>query len=486
MRALARAAAGWRPPASLTGPQASRYLAGSWGEIAGRLSVGLALAPEVAELLAAGVLVPAGNILAAFGRLPDGSRLPIYPNCAVLEPTEGQWVANVRIARKLWAHNTGVGFYLGDLADPARAVRELQAACSATRPAHGRPQRGNMAVVPASHPRVLDFVRSKGTVERANATGLFNNSVSFRNLEHMVASPGLLREIAAAAWATGCPGVVLEDRLQACPKKPGSGWDRYRALVPCGEQTMYPGETCALAAVNLASPLLRTGTGDLDLAGLASAAEAGVDLLNRVLDQTTHVDPFTAAQSREFRRVGLGVTGFADLLAELDLVYGEGPAVRLADQTAAALARTGRAAAARHGNVSATCLQPTGGVTGLLRLNGYSIEPDFLASTRLPLDAHLRTLDAFQRHLDNGVSKTINLPANTTPDQVLGALLQAFQTTCARSVTVFRDGCRDQPVRLTPATPPTPKNARDDPGCGPGAATTLRQLGAVTGDLGLD
>ena len=54
---------------------------------------------------------------------------------------------------------------------------------------------------------------------------------------------------------------------------------------------------------------------------------------------------------------------------------------------------------------------------------------------------HVRHQVAFQKHTDNGVSKTINLPAEAAETDVAEAYLLAWREGCL-GITVFRDGCK--------------------------------------------
>jgi len=69
----------------------------------------------------------------------------------------------------------------------------------------------------------------------------------------------------------------------------------------------------------------------------------------------------------------------------------------------------------------------------------------FVTATEVPVRRHLAIQHAFQRHVDNAVSKTINLPVDAGADRVAEAYLESWRLGL-KGVTVYRAGSRPDEV----------------------------------------
>ena len=87
---------------------------------------------------------------------------------------------------------------------------------------------------------------------------------------------------------------------------------------------------------------------------------------------------------------------------------------------------------------------------------------------------HLRMLAAAQPFISGAISKTINMPEDSTPDEILQAYVEGWQLGL-KAVAIYRDGCkRSQPLstRKDEGTPATPAgNAAGAPGAASTAGT---------------
>jgi ribonucleoside-diphosphate reductase alpha chain len=107
-------------------------------------------------------------------------------------------------------------------------------------------------------------------------------------------------------------------------------------------------------------------------------------------------------------------------------------------------------------------VRATGSARGVAGVS-EALQRLFPTASDIAPDDHLAIQAAFQRHVDNAVSKTINLPSSATPDDVRRIYVDAWRLDL-KGVTVFREGCRGRAV-LTRGTGGATLVSPDSEGC---------------------
>lgn len=69
----------------------------------------------------------------------------------------------------------------------------------------------------------------------------------------------------------------------------------------------------------------------------------------------------------------------------------------------------------------------------------------FVTANDISPEYHVRMQAAFQKHVDNGISKTVTLPRSATPQDIEGIYLRAYELGC-KGISVYRSGSREGEV----------------------------------------
>ncbi len=207
----------------------------------------------------------------------------------------------------------------------------------------GKRRGANMGIIEAWHPDVEKFITNKtqpGILENFNVSvgiweDFWNALVNTEDGKFMLRSPNgrtpireinahqLIDLIALSAWKSAEPGLIFFDKINQYNVFAKARGGPLRATNPCGEQSLYPYESCNLGSINLVNLVKRQadGTYEFDWQRYEETIRKTTRFLDNIIDVNHYPVPEIDVASKESRRIGLGVMGVADLLYKLRIPY---------------------------------------------------------------------------------------------------------------------------------------------------------------------
>jgi ribonucleoside-diphosphate reductase alpha chain len=197
----------------------------------------------------------------------------------------------------------------------------------------GRRRGANMGILNVWHPDILSFISAKtreGDIANFNLSVMidekFMDLVSrkmYDNVWMIHPSSGesitvgqIWSGIVEGIWKNGEPGILFYEEINRHNPLPGLGV--IDTTNPCGEQPLFPYESCVLGSINLATCVQK---GILNKPDLNKAVRTAVRFLDKVIDKNIYPIPEIEKATKKTRKIGLGLMGVHDALLMVGLPY---------------------------------------------------------------------------------------------------------------------------------------------------------------------
>lgn len=331
-------------------------------------------------------------------------------------------------------------------------------------------------------------------------------------------------KICKNAWASGEPGIVDLDEINKCNKSLKS--EKIESTNACGEVPMRSYESCILGSIALSRMLKRNGKKyEFSYDKFKNTIHVAVRFLDNLIDAQQYPVKEIERETKQTRKIGLGLMGFADMLIMMGVSYDSDYCLDIIRSIGSIYSKesfnTSSKLAKEKGNfpvwkdsiysednvkmrnAERTAIAPTGSIAGIANVS-FSTEPlIYLAYLRTILEGrtfkevnpvvkqklkdlglwnsqielytqsnsslqecelvskevkeifktaneisfkqHIKVQAEFQQFVDLSISKTINMSADSTIEDVKKAVMLALKLKC-KGITIFRDGSRGDQV----------------------------------------
>ena len=310
---------------------------------------------EVRQLIVEKKFLFGGRILANRGLDKKGVKVTLS-NCYVLAPPEDNIECIFETASKMartFSYGGGVGVDLSQLAPRGAKINntaeETSGAVSFTDlysmvtgliGQHGR--RGALMLsMSCDHPDVEEFMRVKTDLERVTKANMsirvtdefmrcVLNSETFTQtftrpetgdtVTKTINAREFFKELCDANYDYGEPGCLFWDSIEDWNILSAYDDFHYAGTNPCAEEPLPAGGSCLLGSMNLAA--FMDGT-DFNVGEFKKAVKIAIRALNDVLDEGQPLHPLEEQREsvRNWRQIGLGIMGLADMLIKMEVPY---------------------------------------------------------------------------------------------------------------------------------------------------------------------
>ena len=328
---------------------------------------------EVANLILSKKFLFGGRILSNRG-VDDSSEKTTYSNCYVISPPEDNIESIYDTAKKLartYSYGGGCGIDISKLSPKGAVVRNqaktttgavsfMDTFSQVTETIGQGGRKGALMIsIDCTHPDLEDFITVKSDLSKVNYANIsvrvsddfmqsveddkdwelyFKRPETGEKITKTVKAKDIYKLLCKNNWDYAEPGLLFWNRIENYNLLHNNSDFNYAGVNPCGEEPLPGGGSCLLGAINLAE-FVTNGYFDFD--EFARAVHIAVKALNDVLDEGVDKHPLQEQREsvRDWRQIGLGIMGLADMLIKCEIKYGSEESIDLCNQIGDTMAR---------------------------------------------------------------------------------------------------------------------------------------------------
>lgn len=315
-----------------------------------------------------------GRILSNRGAYKDGEKVT-YSNCYVISPPEDNIESIFDCAKKLartFSYGGGCGIDIGMLSPRGAKVNntaketsgsvsfmDLYSLVTGLIGQNGR--RGALMIsIPCDHPDIEEFIECKSDLNRVTKANIsiritddfmkavqndddwylsFVREETGENIYKQVKAKDLYHKFCKMNWDYAEPGMLFWDRIQNWNLLSEDDEFEYAGTNPCAEEPLPAGGSCLLGSLNLAEFVDENKK--FNYRDFIEAVHIAVKAMNEVLDEGLPLHPLEEQRNsvKDWRQIGLGIMGLADMLIKMGIRYGSRESIKLCDKIGMAIAR---------------------------------------------------------------------------------------------------------------------------------------------------
>lgn len=334
---------------------------------------------DVAELIADKKFLFGGRILSNRGI--DDEKVT-YSNCYVITPPEDNIESIYDTAKKLartYSYGGGCGIDISKLApcgakvnnqakSTSGAVSFMDTFSQVTEQIGQNGRRGALMIsIDCTHPDLEKFITVKSDLNKVTSANIsvrvtdrfmvavkndedwelyYKRDETGEEIKKTVKARDIFNLLCRNNWDYAEPGILYWDRITNWNLVSNDKDFEYAGVNPCAEEPLPAGGSCLLGAINLAA---FADNGKFDWDDFNRTVNIAVRALNDVLDEGLERHPLAEQRKtvRDWRQIGLGIMGLADMLIKLGIEYGSPDSITLCDAIGYSMARNAIVASAK-------------------------------------------------------------------------------------------------------------------------------------------